>query len=401
MSEQTISLEIPHVGQQLVIDSPARFKVLMCGRRWGKTLVSRIIAIRHFLERKRIAIITPEFKLSKELARELMGYFKNDVRKALGIDYNQSDLRITTSKGGVIQFFSGENVDAIRGYKFHYVIIDEASKIPDLRSAWHGAIRPTLSDYKGKALFISTPRGQDFFHSLYLKGQLGENDFASWQFASNTNPHFSDEEFEAARQETPTELFSQEYLAKPMSNADNPFNAEDIAANTISELSSKPTIVYGIDLATSGDWTVIIGLDIDGSMTFFKRFRKSWSETHLELMQLPKDVLKVLDNTGVGSAVVSRLAEEMPNIRPFTFTKESKPKIMWQLISDNEKGKITFNEDVANEMKAFERKKNERTGTVRFEAIKGYHDDCVMALAMANYYRIEAYGVTQWRPELI
>ncbi|MFT3912250.1 MAG: terminase family protein [Ferruginibacter sp.] len=401
MAEQEISLEKPHAGQKLVIDSKARFKVLMCGRRWGKTLVSRIIAIQNLLERKRVAIITPEYGLSKELAREIMRYFPNEVRKALGIEFNQTEHRITTLKGGSIQFFSGENVDAIRGYKFHYVIIDEAAKVVDLRSAWNGAIRPCLSDYKGKALFISTPRGQDFFHSLYLKGVDKEHDYESWQFASNDNPYFPQGEFEDAKEELPNDIFSQEYLAKPMANADNPFDVENISANTITELSTNPTIVYGIDLATSNDFTVIIGLDIEGSMTFFKRFRKSWAETHNELLQLPKNILKVVDNTGVGSAAVARYSDEMPNVRPFTFTKESKLKIMWQLIGDVEKGNVKFNDETANELKAFERKKNERTGHLRFEAIRGYHDDCVMSLAMANYYRIEGYGFTQWRPVLI
>jgi len=67
--------------------------------------------------------------------------------------------------GRQVDFVTGERLDAMRGLKFHLVIIDEASYIPNLEEGWLNSIRPTLTDYKGKAIFLSTPKGKNYFYS--------------------------------------------------------------------------------------------------------------------------------------------------------------------------------------------------------------------------------------------
>lgn len=396
-----ITFARPHPKQLEIIDSKARYKVLMCGRRFGKTTVSQILALDKFLNGKEIAIVTPEHRGGQKFARDILKKIPSSEHQGLQFTFNKSDYRMTNKFGGAIDFYSAVNIGNIRGNAYHYIIIDEAAKIGDLETAWNEDISGCLVDYEGEALIISTPRGRDYFNALYEMGldESPKNEFKSWRYTTYDNPHIKRSEINKIQRRLSKAQFNQEYMALPMVNAENPF--ERIEENTIKTLFDTPTVVFGIDLATSKDWSVVTGLDIDGNMTYFHRFRKSWPETHIELMKLPKNILKVIDNTGVGSGVVSRLAEEMPNVRPFNFNKESKLKLMWQLIGDIANDKLKFNEATAKELGSFERKKNATTGNLRFEAIRGHHDDCVMALAMANYYRIEAYGVTQWRPELI
>jgi len=125
----------------------------------------------------------------------------------------------------VIRFFTGERLDNLRGLKFHLVLIDEASFIPDLEDGWINSIRPTLTDYRGKAIFLSTPRGKNYFYSLFLKGQGGDNNWESFKFSTYDNPFIDKEEIDSARLQMPDVAFRQEYLADPSENAANPFGS--------------------------------------------------------------------------------------------------------------------------------------------------------------------------------
>ena len=166
-----VKLSKPHPAQQQVLNSPARFRVMMCGRRFGKSLISQDISIDHAINRERVAYVTPTYQLGKIFFQEVLKIIPNEIYTK-----NEADLVINFITGGSIRFFTGERLDAMRGLKFHLVIIDEASYISDLESGWNNSIRPTLTDYKGKAIFLSTPRGRNFFYSLYIK-----HDEPEWQ----------------------------------------------------------------------------------------------------------------------------------------------------------------------------------------------------------------------------
>jgi len=386
MNEVNIVLPRPHQGQQQVIDSQARFKVLLCGRRWGKTQVAQIISIKKMLAAEQVAYVTPTFDLAKNFFNEILKVLPASIIRS----DNKTDLYIELITGGSIKFFSGESLSRFRGYKFHYVIVDEAAFIPDLKTAWNEAIRPTLSDYQGGGLFISTPRGKEFFYSLWLKGNDSlESEYQSFHFASNTNPYFPREEFEAARKSLPVMVFNQEYLALAGENQNNPFGTDNINKNIIQVYSANATVVYGIDLAKYNDFTVITGMDADGRMTSKERFQLPWGLTQNRIEQLPSGILKVVDATGVGDVTVESLQLTSPNVQAFKFTAESKPKIIYELIKDVEAGNVSYDPGTADEMHTFEYKYNS-TGHIQFNAQAGFHDDQIIALALANKFKKEA-----------
>lgn len=382
MPELILKLPRPHKTQQEVLNSKVRFKTLRCGRRWGKSIIGQDASIRDLLKNKRVAYITPTFGLAEY-------FFKQELMPMLPPIFktNSSALNIKLNDG-IIQFFSSEALKNMRGQKFHKVIWDEAAYAYNLQEDWENVVRPTLTDYKGDALFVSTPRGFDYYHSLC------EKDHPDWQnfhFSTYDNPHIDVQEIEDARLMLPHAVFEQEYMANPMQNADNPFGSDNIKACIIPEMSKKPAKFFGIDLAKSSDYTVILGLDEDGNLAHFERFQKSWGETKEIISKLPKRTMGYIDATGVGDPIAEEVCQILPKLEPFKFTSPSKQELIRGLISSIAQKLLGFTDGViTKELDTFE---YVITPThVKYEARKGFHDDTTIALALADKSRRDMFG---------
>ena len=365
-----IELPKPHINQQKILECEKRFIVVMCGRRFGKSELSQIMGIKEAITGGQVAYITPTYKLAKAFFERLTAAipFKNNI----------SNLKIYCPNNGSIEFYTGERLDNLRGRKFHLVIIDEAAFIPDLESGWQNSIRPTLTDYEGKAVFLSTPRGKNFFYSMFMK--QGEADWQSFKFTTYDNPYINTREIEDAKLQLPEVVFEQEYLANPAENSANPFGNAYIK-NCIRPISSQQIVSYGIDLAKSVDFTVIIGIDNGGNVAYFDRFQMDWHNTKETIRRLP--VAPILaDSTGVGDPILEDLKREGINIEGLKFTSQSKQQLMEGLAQAIQQGKISYPEGViVDELDIFEYQFT--ANGVRYSAPSGFHDDCVMALALA------------------
>jgi phage FluMu gp28-like protein len=369
-----IFLPTPHANQQKILESDKRFRVIMCGRRFGKSELSQILGVSYAVKGLQVAYITPTYGLAK--------VFFGRLTESLPFPKNKSDLKIDFSNGGQIEFFTGERLDNLRGRKFHLVIIDEASFIPDLEKGWQNSIRPTLTDYKGKAVFLSTPKGKNFFYSLFMKA--GENDWASFKFTSYDNPHIDPKEIDDARMQLPEVVFEQEYMANPAENSANPFGSKFIRA-CIKPISNQQIVAFGIDLAKSVDHTAIIGLDNSGNVAYFDRFQMDWHNTKENIKRLPRSPI-LIDSTGVGDPITEDLKREGIMIEGLKFTSQSKQQLMEGLATAIQQNKIGFPDGViVKELEIFEYIFSSHG--VRYSAPSGFHDDCVMALALAwsNY----------------
>ena len=365
-----IELPNPHINQKQILECDRRFIVVMCGRRFGKSELSQIMGIKEAITGGQVAYITPTYKLAKAFFERLTAAipFKNNI----------SNLKIYCPNNGSIEFYTGERLDNLRGRKFHLVIIDEAAFIPDLESGWQNSIRPTLTDYEGKAVFLSTPRGKNFFYSMFMK--QGEADWQSFKFTTYDNPYINTKEIDEAKLQLPEVVFEQEYLANPAENSANPFGNAYIK-NCIRPISSQQIVSYGIDLAKSVDFTVIIGLDNGGNVAYFDRFQMDWHNTKETIRRLP--IAPILaDSTGVGDPILEDLKREGINIEGLKFTSQSKQQLMEGLAQAIQQGKISYPEGViVDELDIFEYQFT--ANGVRYSAPSGFHDDCVMALALA------------------
>ncbi len=373
-----IELPNPHINQKKILECDRRFIVVMCGRRFGKSELSQILAISEAIKGGQVAYITPTYKLAKAFFERLTA--------ALPFKNNISNLKIYCPNNGSIEFYTGERLDNLRGRKFHLVIIDEAAFIPDLESGWQNSIRPTLTDYQGKAVFLSTPRGKNFFYSMFMK--QGEADWQSFKFSTYDNPYINTKEIDEARLQLPEVVFEQEYLANPSENSANPFGNAYIK-NCIRLISTQQIVAYGIDLAKSVDFTVIIGLDNGGNVAYFDRFQMDWHNTKETIRRLPAAPI-LADSTGVGDPILEDLKREGINIEGLKFTSQSKQQLMEGLAQAIQQNKIGYPEGViVDELDIFEYQFT--ANGVRYSAPSGFHDDCVMALALAwqnfNYKR--------------
>lgn len=383
-----VKLKKPHPAQQAVLNSTARFRVMMCGRRFGKSLISQDISVDHGIGKEYVAYITPTYQLGKIFFQEVIKSLPDEIYRK-----NESDLVINFITGGSIRFFTGERLDAMRGLKFHLVIIDEASYIPNLQDGWNNSIRPTLTDFKGKAIFLSTPKGRNFFYSLYMKSD--EPEWESFKFTTYDNPYIDRDEIDAARAQLPHSVFEQEYMANPMENAANPFGSEHIN-KCVKPIGAGPAEFYGIDLAKSVDWTVITGLNKIGEVCEFHRFQKDWMQTRQTIIDVvPKNKPIEIDCTGVGDPIVEDLQRHFNAMYGFRYSSTSKQQLMEGLASSIHKSEISYPEGpIKDELEIFEYVFTS-TG-VKYSAPQGFHDDCVNSLALADRCRIKHKGLGEY-----
>jgi hypothetical protein len=365
-----------HPGQLRVLREADRFNVLECGRRFGKTHLGVQLAIDVAIDGGEVGWFAPTYRYLADPWRA--------VEKALGpaiVKVDRVEKRLDLISGGSIDFWSLDSVDAGRGRRYDRVIIDEAGIVRDLGPAWQETIRATLADKQGDAWFLGTPKGRNFFHRCFERGQIADGGWKSWRLPTTTNPTIRDEEIEAARRELPKQIFEQEFLGVPADDGGNPFGLDAIE-RCIAEKSSNPPKAIGVDLAKSVDYTVVCGLDEAGSVCLLERWQAPWSETIGRIERMLGEVPALIDSTGVGDPIVEDLQRKQPRVEGFKFTQVSKQQLMEGLASAFQTGRIQIPDGwLRTECETFEYQYT-RTG-VRYEAPSGMHDDGVCALALA------------------
>jgi phage terminase large subunit-like protein len=309
------------------------------------------------------------------------------ARKIPGVDVSLSDRKVVFPNGGMVGIRSADNPDTLRGEGLDFVVMDEAAYIS--RDVWTGSIRPSLSDRQGRALFISTPRGLNWFWELYQR-EKSDPDWASFTYPTSANPYIAPSEIEAARQELPEIIFNQEYLADFVDSEGAVFRRiRDAAVLEPSEPLDGHQYSAGVDVAASVDYTVITVLDVNTrEMVYFDRFNRvdypvledrllaTYRKWHLDGM--------VVEANSIGAPVIDHLREHDLNIISFTTTNTTKHDIIQRLQSAFEHGLIKIIDDpvLVGELLSFESKRTP-SGNYTYSAPEGQHDDCVMSLAFA------------------
>lgn len=381
--EKTVVLPQPHPGQFRIMNEAKRFNVLDCGRRWGKSIMAVDLLCKIALSGYPVGYFAPTYKLLDGTYNECLSALSEVISRK----HEHQFIELPTK--GRIEFWSLENPLAGRSRKYKVVVIDEASFTKDLLQRWNEAIRPTLTDYKGDAWFLSTPKGKNDFYKLYQRGVSGEPNWISWQMPTITNPHIDPEEIEDARKDLPELAFRQEYLAEFLENAANPFGITHIQ-QCIYPLSQAPAVVFGIDLAKKHDWTVIIGMDQNKNVCYFDRFQLPWHDTKQKILALPKARL-VIDSTGSGDPIVEDIQRTRSDAEGYMFTSRSKQQLMEGLAFSIQNRAISFPDGIiVDELSDFEYEYT-KSG-VKYTAPVGLHDDCVCALALANYGCVQNIG---------
>lgn len=186
-----------------------RFNVLVCHRRFGKTVLCVNELIRGAaacpLDRPRLAYLAPLYRQAKQAAWDYLKLYTAPIPRAR---FNESELRADLPNGARIQIFGADNPDALRGMYFDGVVLDEYGQMPP--SLWSTVVRPALADRQGWAIFIGTPRGRNAFHALYDHARKSPDWFAAIYRASETGI-LPEAELAAARNDMTDAEFAQEF----------------------------------------------------------------------------------------------------------------------------------------------------------------------------------------------
>jgi hypothetical protein len=190
-----------------------RFRVVNCGRRFGKTTlaIDQIKACAAYRE-ARIAYIAPTFQQARDIAWEQLK--KDYTGSGATINETRLEVRAPTVNGkeSLIVLRGWESIETLRGQLFDLIVLDEVASMRNFWRSWEEVVRPTLTDRKGEVLFISTPKGFNHFYDLFNL-QETDPDFKSFHFTSYDNPHIPADEIDKAKQQLTEDRFGQEYLA--------------------------------------------------------------------------------------------------------------------------------------------------------------------------------------------
>jgi hypothetical protein len=202
-----------HPKQMEVYRAGHRFRVVVAGRRWGKTQLAKTSIAKYARVGNRLIwYVAPSYRMAKQIMwpEILAALPKKWIRKI-----NETVLRIELINNTVIELKGADNPDSLRGVGIHFLVMDEVQDIDP--EAWRKVLRPTLASTGGHALFIGTPKAYNFLYDLYILGQDDRNQrlgrWMSWQFPTITSPFIPEEEIEAARRDMDDKSFNQEFMA--------------------------------------------------------------------------------------------------------------------------------------------------------------------------------------------
>lgn len=187
----------------------------MCsGRRFGKTTLAILEMIAKAVSKndQKIVYIAPTYQQARDIAwQELKKAAQGAVES---VNESRLEIKLKTQYGGVSSVWlrGWESIETLRGQHFDFIVIDEIAMMRSWQENWQEVIRPTLTDTKGEALFISTPKGFNHFYDLFRQ-ESKDQDYKSFQFTSYDNSYIPKEELDKARTELTEDRFAQEYLA--------------------------------------------------------------------------------------------------------------------------------------------------------------------------------------------
>lgn len=303
--------------------------------------------------------------------------------------------------GGELHFKSGDRPDNLRGEGLDYVVLDEAAFMnPDL---WYAVIRPALSDRKGGALIISTPNGlANWFYRVFrlgVEGEKKERDWQSWKFSTVDNPFIDPEEVRQAKEDLPELKFRQEYLAEFVEDAGGVFVGAWEAATAMPQDGPIEGHKYiaGVDWGRKHDFTVISILDATTrQQAAIIRFTDiGFRAQRTRLIQAIEywGLYRVYaEANAISMSVVEALLEDGYScVKPVMMTNETKRDMIERLTLALQRKDLiilnaehTLGEIQLAELLSYEIQRTPGGLSFTYRAPRGYHDDTVIALALAN-----------------
>lgn len=392
--------------QQSVFKDTTRFKVVAAGRRCGKSRLSAVSLLIEGLncpDGSAVMYIAPTLGQARTIMWDLLHELGRPVIKSSHVN----NLEITLINGKKILVRGADNPDSLRGVSLVYVVLDECAFVKE--DVWQKIIRASLSDKKGRALFISTPSGRNWFYDVFNLGQDNtDEEWKSWHFTTQDNETIDPKEIEAAKRTLSSFAFKQEYLSSFDTSGADVFKEEWF--KTTEEPKSGSYIV-AIDLAgfeevgkNAGsskkrlDETAIavVKLKDNGDWWVDKIQHGRWDirETAVNILKIIRDYQPTavgIERGALKNAVLPYLTDLMrknniySHIQDLTHGNKKKvDRVVWSLQGRMEHGRISFNE--SEDWSEF------KDQLIMFPTV-GVHDDLVDALSYIDQLAIASYNV--------
>ena len=224
-----------HDSQSRIFHDPARFVILAAGRRFGKTVLAlvKIITKALAVPKSKIWYVAPTYRQAEMIAWKMLFEM---IPAELIAKKNEVRLEIVLINGAEISLKGADNEDSLRGVGLDGVVLDEYASMK--MNVWQEIIRPMLTDRKGWALFIGTPKGKNHFWELWIKGQRKEHNISSYQMKTWDNPFIPRSEIKEAEAVMNDRYFKQEYEA----------SFEDFTGLIWPEFEEKVHVVEGFEI---------------------------------------------------------------------------------------------------------------------------------------------------------
>lgn len=271
-------------AQDKIAENEKRFRVVNCGRRFGKTTLAvlEMIGKAVFKKDQNIAYVATTYQQARDIAWQTLKRICQPAVKT--INESRLEIILKTNEGGTstISLRGWESIETMRGMKVDFLVLDEVASYRNFWTGWHEVLRPTLTDTIGEALFISTPKGFNHFYDLYNL-EVEDKDYKSFHFTSYDNPYLPKEEIEKAKEELTEDRFAQEYLAdfrkteglvyKEFDREKHLFNYEQGEEYFNSLVVDK---IAGIDFGFTNPTAIItIKIDLNGNYWITNEFYKT------------------------------------------------------------------------------------------------------------------------------
>jgi hypothetical protein len=400
--DYTITLPRPHEKQRAFIYSTAKRKIIVAGRRGGKTTGASMLAAMRAMDGRRVLEAAPVSDQTNAFWESVKGYFADPIAAKV-VKKNETDRLLEFPNGGRIRCKTAHDADTLRGDFADLLILDEYSFMePD---AWELVGQPMLADNDGDAVFIFTPNRRNHAYLMYQKAIADETGrWGAWHFTSMDNPYLSASALADLREDMTDEAYRQEIMAEFLEGEGAVFR--NIYACMHAPLDAKPEDHLGHEIVLGGDWGKqhdytafslgCVTCKVEVARDRFNKIDYHFQRERMKILCDKWHVIRALvELNSIGEPNFEELQRSGLPVVGFQTTAQSKPPLIENLALALEKAEWQFQADPiwTGELEAYERKVSAITGRSQYSAPEGIHDDTVIARALmlrsATQYGVE------------
>lgn len=366
-----------------------KYIVAIIGRQFGKTIMAENLALHWSINNPGVVVywVSPtnnqSFKIYEDILNAIIHTGVVATHKGSG-----GMMEIEMVNKSKIQFRSAEAENNLRGSHVEYMILDEAAFIKE--STFELILEPMLLTRGKKCVFISTPKGKNYLYKFYLRGIQGDKYWRSFRFKSSDSPLTNKEFLADKKLKMNDKMYLQEYEAEFVDNASLFNNINELMVLDPLDFPNQSDKYYaGLDIGLINDASVLSIINSEGNLVKYYRWQK------IESPELIQEIVRLnsiwnfqaidIENNNQGLPIFQDIARRIDNIYQINTNSKTKPEMINRLVHLFNMKEIYLVKDdyLRIELEAFIFQQSP-TGNIRYSADSGFHDDCVMSLAIAR-----------------